>query len=169
VEWCKWIREDKQKGNLRFINLWMIGGKARLEDTDHGVIPAAGVDSGNIQEDNQGSSNRGDTWINDSRKGMKGGDQSLEVLAGKPVDLVFCHRCKVVGHYTKECRRVWMGDREESQGAGQTGADGNLADLVAPLCATQAEGQAFFCIPNRPSQNNSMERATTAIVTVLKG
>jgi hypothetical protein len=40
---------------------------------------------------------------------------------------------------------------------------------VAPLCVTQAEGQAFFCIPDRPSQNNSKERANTAIVTILKG
>jgi hypothetical protein len=32
-----------------------------------------------------------------------------------------------------------------------------------------AEGQAFFCIPDRPALNNAKERANTAIVTILKG
>jgi hypothetical protein len=100
---------------------------------------------------------------------MKGDEQTIEMVPGKPADSVFCHRCKIVGHYTKECRRVWMGDREEFQGTCQTGVAGNLSDLVAPLCVTQAEGQNFFCIPDRPSQNNAKERANTAIVTILKG
>jgi hypothetical protein len=40
---------------------------------------------------------------------------------------------------------------------------------VAPLCAIQVEGQAFFCIPDRPSESNARERMNTTIVTVLKG
>jgi hypothetical protein len=44
-----------------------------------------------------------------------------------------------------------------------------LSELVAPLCATQVEGQEFFYIPNIPSQVNVRERANTAIVTVVKG
>jgi hypothetical protein len=40
---------------------------------------------------------------------------------------------------------------------------------VAPLCATQVDGQAFFYIPNRPSEANARERVNTTIVTLLKG
>jgi hypothetical protein len=76
---------------------------------------------------------------------------------------MFCHRCKVVGHYTKECRRVWQGDRDD------VFKDQDLSECVASLCATQVEGMAFICIPNMPSQNHAKERANIVIVTVLKG
>jgi hypothetical protein len=45
----------------------------------------------------------------------------------------------------------------------------NLSKCVATLCATQVERLAFFCIPNRPSQNHSRERVNTIISIVLKG
>jgi hypothetical protein len=31
---------------------------------------------------------------------------------------------------------------------GNAGAEMNLSDYVATLCAAQVDGQAFFCIPN---------------------
>jgi hypothetical protein len=39
---------------------------------------------------------------------------------------------------------------------------------VATICATQVDGQAFFCIPNRPSESHARERSTTDIVSVVK-
>jgi hypothetical protein len=33
-----------------------------------------------------------------------------------------------------------------------------LCEMVAPLCATQVEGQAFLCIPDIPSESNARER-----------
>jgi hypothetical protein len=44
-----------------------------------------------------------------------------------------------------------------------------LSEYVAPICAAQIERQAFFCILDRPSEVQVRERATTAVVTVLKG
>jgi hypothetical protein len=41
--------------------------------------------------------------------------------------------------------------------------------LIAPLCATQTEGHAFFVIPRCPSEVNSHERINTVVVTILKG
>jgi hypothetical protein len=41
--------------------------------------------------------------------------------------------------------------------------------LIAPLCATQTEGYAFFVIPRCPSEVNSHERINTVVVTILKG
>jgi hypothetical protein len=93
-------------------------------------------------------------------------EKSFEVITCKSHESAFCHRCKVVGHYTKECKRVWQGIKEEVQ---QGNRDQNLSEYVATLCATQVEGMAFFCSPNRPSQNHAKERVNTAIVTVLKG
>jgi hypothetical protein len=93
-------------------------------------------------------------------------ERSYEVNNGKAHESVFCHRCKVVGHYTKECRRIWQGDTEEVL-AGYS--DQNLSECVATLCATQVEGMTFFYISNRPSENHAKERANTAIVTVIKG
>jgi hypothetical protein len=49
---------------------------------------------------------------------------------------------------------------------------GNIQDLstfVAPLCATQVPGQAFFCIPDRPSESNARERINIDVVNVVKG
>lgn len=45
----------------------------------------------------------------------------------------------------------------------------DLSELVAQLCATQVEGQAFLCTPDRLYVTNARERVNTAIVTVLKG
>jgi hypothetical protein len=44
-----------------------------------------------------------------------------------------------------------------------------LNECIAPLCAGQIEGHAFFYISNRPSETNARERANTGVVTVLKG
>jgi hypothetical protein len=45
----------------------------------------------------------------------------------------------------------------------------NLSELIAPLCATQVEGQAFLCILDRPLESNARERVNTVIITVIKG
>jgi hypothetical protein len=45
----------------------------------------------------------------------------------------------------------------------------NLSELIAPLCATQAAGQTFFCIPDRPSLANVREISNTIVVTMIKG
>jgi hypothetical protein len=83
-----------------------------------------------------------------SGKTEKAEDKPIEILAAKPHESVFCHRCKVVGNYTKEWRRVWQGDKEEVQFARR---EHNISECVATLCATQEEGLGFFCIPNRPT------------------
>jgi hypothetical protein len=44
-----------------------------------------------------------------------------------------------------------------------------VSEYIAPLCAAQMNGQAFFCIPDRPSEVHARERSTTAIVTIVKG
>jgi hypothetical protein len=89
------------------------GDKALADDVDPGAATAVGVDSRTVQDLNQGSSNKGESVAKEIDKGLKGDEHVVEVLAVKPVDSVFCHRCKIVGHYTKECRRVLMGDRDE--------------------------------------------------------
>jgi hypothetical protein len=115
---------------------------------------------------NQGSSNLGDNVVNLRGQNEKEEDKSLNVVAGKPHESIFCHRCKVVCHYTKEYRRIWQRDKEDHQMGKR---EQNLSECVATLCAAQVEGLAFFCIPNRPSMIHSRERVNTAIITVLKG
>jgi hypothetical protein len=44
----------------------------------------------------------------------------------------------------------------------------NLSECVVVLCATQAEGQGFLCIPDRPSEQNARERINTVVVIVIK-
>jgi hypothetical protein len=112
------------------------------------------------KDQNQGSSNLGEL---EGKGKEKEDERSYEMNVGKAPEYVFCHRCKVVGHYTKECRRVWQGDRDD------VFKDQDLSECVASLRATQVEGMAFICIPNMPSQNHAKERANTVIVTVLKG
>jgi hypothetical protein len=64
----------------------------------------------------------------------------------------------------------WMGDRAGRQHLDHVGSGvKNMSELIAPLCATQAASQAFFCIPARPSMSNARERSTTVVVTMIKG
>jgi hypothetical protein len=72
----------------------------------------------------------------------------------------------VVGHYTKECRKVWQDDTVDGYYGKR---DQNLSECVATLCATQVEGSTFFCIPYIPSLNHSKERVNMSIITVIKG
>jgi hypothetical protein len=44
-----------------------------------------------------------------------------------------------------------------------------LSEYIASLCATQVDGLAFLCIPDCPSEVHARERATTVVVTMLKG
>jgi hypothetical protein len=59
------------------------------------------------RESNQGSSNLGFQDANQRGRNGSERDKSFGVVVGKNQEFVFCHRCKVVGHYTKECRKVW--------------------------------------------------------------
>ncbi|TVU05124.1 hypothetical protein EJB05_48275, partial [Eragrostis curvula] len=78
--------------------------------------------------------------------GSKAGRRREEALGGRR-----CDKCGAYGHIGEECRsrKLW--------------------EYVAPMCATQVEGQAFFCIPDCPSDVNLKERSTTALVTVMSG
>jgi hypothetical protein len=71
----------------------------------------------------------------------------------------------MTGHWTGDCRRGW-----QPRGGFQNHEHRvvPLPELIAPLCATQVHGQAFFCIPDRPNEANARERVNTAIVTILK-
>jgi hypothetical protein len=97
------------------------------------------------------------------------GKEDVKEEQANPSGVVFCNKCKISGHYTRDCWKNVQGERHGNQRIDQV----KLSELVAPLCATQVEGQGFFCIPNRPSQINvrerERERANIAIVTVLKG
>jgi hypothetical protein len=48
--------------------------------------------------------------------------------------------------------------------AGQGSRKQDLIEFVAPLCATQVDGQAFFLIPSRSCEVNARERVNTSIV-----
>jgi hypothetical protein len=118
------------------------------------------------RESNQGSSNLGNQDACQRGKNGNKMDNSFGVAIGKNQESVFYHRCKVAGHYTKECRKVWQSDKDDGI---YRKRDQNLSECVATLCATQVEGLAFFCIPNRPSLNHSKERVNTTIITMIKG
>jgi predicted Zn-ribbon and HTH transcriptional regulator len=86
----------------------------------------------------------------------------------KVYDPQFCIRCKSEGHLAKDCRRGWQQNRFEKGNVGN-GNRKALSYLIAPLCATQAEGQAFLVIPKCLSEINARERVNTVVVTILKG
>jgi hypothetical protein len=88
--------------------------------------------------------------------------RGLRNLLENQVISPFCSRCRENGHVARDCRRV-VGQSNIHQGA--SAGIINLSDYVAPLCAAQVLGQAFFYIPNRPSDAHAKERSTTAIVT----
>jgi hypothetical protein len=44
-----------------------------------------------------------------------------------------------------------------------------LSEYIPPICAAQLESQAFFCIPDRPSEVHARESVTTVVVIVLNG
>jgi hypothetical protein len=83
--------------------------------------------------------------------------------SGWPGDL-FCSRCRSAGHMTKDCRRGQFRSAQQ-----EVERELPLSEYIAPICAAQLEGQAFFCIPDRPSEVHTRERSTTAVITVLKG
>jgi hypothetical protein len=70
------------------------------------------------------------------------------------------------GHLTRDCRCGWQANKNE-QGVGNPRRA--LSEYIAPLCATQVDGQAFFCIPNCPSELNARERVNTTVVTITRG
>jgi hypothetical protein len=83
---------------------------------------------------------------------------------------LFCNRCKRPRHVYKDCRRGWLGDKSGQFQNDQYDIESrSLMEMVAPLCDAQAEGQAFFCILDIPSQVNVRYRANTTIVTIIKG
>lgn len=62
-----------------------------------------------------------------------------------------CEKCDRIGHDSTVCNKK------------------KLSEYITPLCATQSEGQAFFCIPDHPSELCVRERMNTAIITVVSG
>lgn len=68
-----------------------------------------------------------------------------------PKNKIICKRCGKTGHESVQCYTKL------------------LNEYVAPLCATQVEGQSFFCIPDCPSDVNLKERSSTAIIRVISG
>jgi hypothetical protein len=112
----------------------------------------------------QESSSLANKWEDDGSK-KNGMDKSPE----NPGDIPLCHRCKVTGHFFRDCRRMNGYQRVAGAHQGNAGAETNLSDYVATLCAAQVDGQTFFCIPNRPSESHARERSTTAIVSIVKG
>ncbi|TVU43075.1 hypothetical protein EJB05_09511, partial [Eragrostis curvula] len=81
-----------------------------------------------------------------------------------------CSKCGVMNHSTQECTRPNKCDKCGACGhLGEKCRSKKLWEYVAPLCATQVEGQAFFCIPDCPSDVNLKERSTTALITVMSG
>jgi hypothetical protein len=65
---------------------------------------------------------------------------------------MFCAKCRIHGHHIRECWYVGQAGRPRVQMGDRHGQDQvKLSELVAPLCATQVEGQGFFLIPSRPS------------------
>jgi hypothetical protein len=69
-------------------------------------------------------------------------------------------------HYAYACPmrgQNFRGDNYEGED------EKDLFDYIAPLCATQVLGQAFFCIPDRPSESNARQRVNTTVVKVVKG
>jgi hypothetical protein len=63
-------------------------------------------------------------------------------------EIPFCQKCKMTGHLTVNCRRVWPNQR----GHLIANKKGNLSECIAMLCATQVEGQGFLCMPKRPAE-----------------
>jgi hypothetical protein len=90
-------------------------------------------------------------------------------IANKKDDPIICFRCKDFGHMAIDYRKGWNAELGKQFQEPYHGGPKQLSEMVASLCATQVDGQAFFLIPDRPSQIQSKERTTTAIITVLKG
>ncbi|TVU44513.1 hypothetical protein EJB05_03957, partial [Eragrostis curvula] len=81
-----------------------------------------------------------------------------------------CYRCGDPGHIAQMCPRPRRCDRCGGHGhTAENCRNRKYSDYVAPLCATQVEGQSFFCIPDCPSDINLKERSTTAIITEVSG
>jgi hypothetical protein len=90
-------------------------------------------------------------------------------IADKKDDPIICFRCKDFGHMARDCRKGWNAKLGKQFQEPYHDGPKQLCEMVVSLCATQVDGQAFFLIPDRPSQIQSKERTTTAIITVLKG
>jgi hypothetical protein len=84
------------------------------------------------------------------QQGVKG--QAGAQSSSKMDDPIFCMRCKDHGHVVKDCRRMWFGDKGKQTLESCHSKPKHVSELVASLCAIQVDGQAFFVIPDRPSQ-----------------
>jgi hypothetical protein len=64
---------------------------------------------------------------------------------------------------TRDCRRgQFHGVHQDVE------REMSLSEYIAPICAAQLDGEAFFCIPDRQSEVHAKERATIVVVTILK-
>ncbi|TVU01395.1 hypothetical protein EJB05_53164, partial [Eragrostis curvula] len=81
-----------------------------------------------------------------------------------------CFKCGNKGHAAQACPNPMRCDKCGAFGhAGEQCKSRKLWEYVAPMCATQVEGQGFFCIPDCPSDINLKERSITALITVVSG
>lgn len=76
---------------------------------------------------------------------------SFDHQVGDCPSLVRCIRCGREGHGSRLCpeKKLW--------------------EFVATMCGAQSEGQAFFFIENVPNANVVKERASLAMITVVRG
>jgi hypothetical protein len=84
----------------------------------------------------------------------------------KLADSIICFRCKELGHMAHECKLRWANNKRGLLHMDHGIAGRDLSECITYLCATQSPGQAFFAIPDRPSETNAMERVNTAIRSV---
>jgi hypothetical protein len=124
---------------------------------------------GNQKEDNQGTI---DVAVQGSGSSTIRGEKDRDIDK-RPANLAqesgageipYCDRCRTYGHLARDCRRGLVGNTQLAEVR-----DLPVSEYIAPLCAAQVDGQAFFCIPDRPSEVHARERSTTAIVTFVKG
>jgi hypothetical protein len=131
-----------------------IGGKNKAIETDLSAwLGKQGDGSSGVRQES-GSSDNG------AQREDMGGQDSATSRLGEP----YCTRCRFACHLTKDCRRgQFRGMHLEVE------RDLPLSGYIAPICATQIEGQTFFCIPERPFEAHAREWSTSVVVTVLKG
>jgi hypothetical protein len=107
--------------------------------------------------------------MNTSSRGVDKLNVVGDMSRGRALDSLVCHKCKGVGHFARDCVGPWVGDRLGRQHQDHPrNVVSSLSDLIAPPCATQAAGQAFFCIPERSYVTNMRERSIIVVVTVVK-
>jgi hypothetical protein len=120
----------------------------------------------------ENTKNTGKEKVQESNGTQESSDLTIQEKSGQEAkgEHLVCQRCREEGHLAADCNKNWQPNRGEYPvHLVNRDRNLNLSELIAPLCATQAEGQAFLCIPDRPLESNARERVNTVIITVIKG